>query len=430
MIDRRTFLKSSAAAAIGLPAIVPQTVFGANAPSNRIQLAGIGLGGQGCNNIRNFLPHTDCRVVALCDVDAGHLEQARVMVRDHYHSEDLKTCRDFREIIARSDIDAVCICPPDHWHGLISIAAAKAGKDIYCEKPLTNTIAEAIAVRDTVQRYGRVFQTGSHERSRAMARYACELVRNGRIGRLRKMIVNLPTTEPHHLAILNDLGEYVSTEPPGELDWNFWQGPTPYKPYHPKRCHFYWRFIMDYGGGEMTDRGAHVIDLGQLGNNTDDTVPVEYEAYGELPDSNMYNTYFNFRFECTYANGVKMIGTHDEPRGIKFVGDDGWVFIHIHGGNLEASDPRLLNETIMPGEIHLGRTPSHHRNFLDCVKSRAQTMAPVHVGCHTAIICHLLNISMRFGGARFHWDPKTETITDHPMAAKYLTTPMRAPWHL
>jgi predicted dehydrogenase len=431
-ISRRTFLKSTAvaSAAFGLPMFVPSTVFGADAPSNRIVIASIGMGGQGCGNTNNLMAQPDCQVVALCDVDSGHLEQARNMVNTYYQNKDCAVYRDFRDILARKDIDAVCISTPDHWHGLVAMAAAAAGKDIYCEKPLTNSIAEAKALKSAVQRYQCVFQTGSHERSQPKARYACELVRNQKIGKLHTMIVNLPTVEEHHQAILHDSGSHPIQESPQELDWNFWLGPTPYAAYTPKRCHFFWRFIMDYGGGEMTDRGAHVIDLGQLGNDTDNTTPIEFWAKGQKCDSTLYNAYFNFNFECTYANGVKMIGTHDTPRGIKFIGDQGWIFIHIHGGHLEASDPKLLSATILPDQIHLGRCQSHHRNFLDCVKTRQKTMAPIEAGYHTAVICHLLNASMRLNGARFKWDPQREIVLDNQQAQKFLTTPMRTPWHL
>jgi len=431
-LNRRAFLKTSAACAgsFVLPTIVPGTVFGANAPSNRIVMASIGTSGQGQGNMKNLLQQPDCHIVAVCDVDAKHRQKGANIINTHYDNSDCVQTNDFKDVMARDDIDAVCISTPDHWHGLITLAAARAGKDIYCEKPLVNTIAEGKAVYETVKRFGRVLQTGSHERSRAKARYACELVQNGRIGKLHTMVVNLPCTQGHHLAVLNDKDTHPVIPVPAQLDWDRWLGPAPKVPYTVKGSHFSWRFIMDYGGGEMTDRGAHVIDIGQLGNNTDHTTPIEYWAKGELPNSTLFNTYFNFKFECVYANGVKMIGTSDEPRGIKFVGDEGWIFVHIHGGHLEASRPSLLKETFRPNEIHLGRTLNHHRNFLDCVKTREDTMAPVHVGHHSAVICHLLNISMQLDGARLKWDPKTETVLNHAMAQRMLTRTMRSPWHI
>jgi predicted dehydrogenase len=389
----------------------------------------IGVGGQGTFNMKAFLSEPDTQVVATCDVDKDHLEKSRQTVNERYANEGCKTYADFRELLARDDIDAVTVCTPDHWHGLIAIAAAKAGKDIYCEKPLTNTIAEGRALCDTVQRYGRVLQTGSHERSRPNARYACELVRNGRIGKLHTIWINLPCNDPHHIEIQKDVGPHLPEPVPDVFDYNFWLGHTPWYPYTPKRCHFRWRFILDYGGGEMTDRGAHVIDLAQLGNGTDDTVPIELDARGEAPPGDLYNAFFNYKFECKYANGVRMIGTTATPRGLKFEGTDGWIFIHIHGGNLEAEPNSLLREQVGPDEIQLGRSPGHHRDFLNSVITRRKPMAPVEVGYHTAVICHLLNISMQLGH-KIKWDPEKDEVIDDLTAQAKLYRAMRGPWHL
>jgi len=431
---RRDFIKtvSSVAAVAGFPTIVSGSALGLNgsvAPSNRIVMGCIGVGGQGTFNMKAFLSETDAQVVAVCDVDKDHLEKARLAVNERYANQDCKAYTDFGEVLARSNIDAVTVCTPDHWHGLISIAAAKAGKDIYCEKPLTNTIAEGRALYDTVQRYGRVLQTGSHERSRPNARYACELVRNGRIGKLHTIWVNLPCTDPHHIEIVKDVGPHPPEPVPDVFDYNFWLGHTPWYPYTPKRCHFRWRFILEYGGGEMTDRGAHVIDLAQLGNGTDDTVPIELDARGEAPPGDLYNAFFNYKFECKYANGVRMIGTTNTPRGVKFEGTDGWIFIHVHGGNLEAEPKSLLREQVGPDEIQLGRSPGHHRDFLNSVITRRKPMAPVEVGYHSAVICHLLNISMQLG-RKVKWDPEKDEIVGDQTAQAKLYRAMRGPWHL
>ena len=432
-IGRRQFLKRTAgiiAAATGFPYIVKSSVFGANGtilPSERIVMGCIGVGGQGTYNMKAFLENREVRVVAVCDVDANNRNSARNVVDKKYSNKDCAVYNDFRELLARGDIDAVTVCTPDHWHGLIAIAAAKAGKDIYCEKPLTNTIEEGRMLCDAVQRYSRVLQTGSHERSNNSARYACELVRNGRIGKLHTIRINLPCTDEHHLKILNDKEEHSVMPVPAAFDYDRWLGPAPFESYTVKRCHFFWRFIMDYGGGEMTDRGAHIIDLAQLGNGTDDTGPVELQAKGIVPKSTLFNTYFNFDFECKYANGVRMVGSSVEPRGLKFEGSDGWVFIHIHGGRLEAEPKSLLKEVIHPNEIHLGRSPEHHRNFLNAVKARCKPIAPVEVGYHTAVICHLLNISMQTG-RKLKWDPGAEQIIDDAAANNLLSRPMRGNW--
>ena len=433
-INRRSFMKRATAVAagvVGSPYIVPSSVFGAAAPSNRIAMGFIGVGGQGTGNMKNLIRYDDCQGVAVCDVVDSHKERARNEVNKKYGNKDCKVFGDFRKLLAMKDIDAVTVCTPDHWHGLISIAAAKAGKDIYCEKPLVNNIAEGKALVKTVKRYGRVLQTGSHERSREGARFACELVRNGRIGKLQSMVVNLPCTQSHHLTIINDRAEHQPMPVPAGLDWDMWMGPTPNVPFTEGRyTPLGWRFILDYGGGEMSDRGAHVIDLAQLGNNSDKTTPVEYIARGTRPKSKLYNAFFDYDFECKYADGMTIKGTHDEPRGIKYIGDEGWVFVHIHGGHLEASKPSLLKEKIGHDEILLGRSPGHHRNFLNCVKTREEPMAPYYVGHNTATICHLLTISMQLGGARLKWDPKREVITNNDQANNMISRPMRSPWRL
>ena len=449
-INRREFLKNSAAlttAALGFPYIVKSSVFGADgstAPSNRIVMGCIGMGGQGTYNMKAFLNNPDVQVVAVCDVNRGNAsydmlyqapgttagrEPARAIVNNKYGNRDCAAYNDFRELLCRDDIDAVSVCTPDHWHGLISIAAAKANKDIYCEKPLVNTIAEGRALREAVKRHGRVLQTGSHERSNDSVRFACELVRNGRIGKLHTIRVNMPNSDSHHLEILKSNYPQPTMPVPDGFDYDMWLGHTPWIEYTQRRCHFWWRFILDDGGGEMTDRGAHIIDIGQLGNNTDDTGPIEISGSGKAPDKGIYDTFMEYDFECRYANGVRLLGGSSGNRGLKFEGTDGWIFIHIHGGRLEAEPESLLKEFIGPEEIHLGRSPEHHRNFLDCVKTRRQPVAPVEVGHRTATICHLVNIAM-LTGSKLKWNPDTEQIVNNVDANRMLARPMRSPWHL
>ena len=442
-ISRRQFLKGTALASAGgitgFPTIIPGRALGldgAVAPSNRVVMGCIGVGGQGTGNMQAFLNQPEVQVVAVCDVDANHKARAKKIVQDFYAQQGKSAggdgCaeyRDFREVTARQDIDAVSIGTPDHWHGLITIAAAESGKDIYCEKPLVNTIAEGIAVRKAVQRYGRILQNGTHERSRHSVRFACELVRNGRIGKLHTIQINMPNSDPHHLEIINNENIFPNMPVPENLDYDMWLGPTPWVPYTERRCHFWWRFIFNYGGGEMTDRGAHIIDIGQLGNGTDHTGPVELRANGEAPKSGLYDAYMKYDFECTYANGVKMIGASVDPRGLKFIGDEGWIFIHIHGGMLEAEPASLLQETLRPEEVHLGRSPGHHRNFLDAVKTRNQPMASVEIGHRTATICHLLNIAM-LTKSPIRWDPEKEEILNNPEAQRLLARSMRSPWYM
>lgn len=451
-MTRSQFLKGAAgslAGALALPTIIPAAALGRGgwvAPSDRIVMGCIGVGGQGIFNLKAFLNDPTVQVVAVCDVNqtssdyyggaTGGWKPARRIVESHYAEQGsdgrFKGCgayRDFRELLERDDIDAVTVCTPDHWHGLISVAAARAGKDIYCEKPLANSVAEGRAVCDAVARYGRVLQTGSHERSNDNVRFACELIRNGRIGRLHTIRVNMPNSDPHHLKILANTAPQPSMPVPEGFDYDMWLGHTPWAYYTRMRCHFWWRFILSYGGGEMTDRGAHIIDLAQLGNDTDHTGPIEISGRGGNANNGLFNTFMSYQFECTYANGVRLMGASEEPRGLKFEGTDGWVFIHIHGGRLEAEPRAVLREFTGPDETHLGRSPGHHQDFLNAVRTRRQPMAPAEAGHRTATICHLVNIAM-LTGRKLTWDPGKEQIIDDAEANRMLTPPMRSPWHL
>ncbi len=424
-INRRSFIQK--ASSLAIPVFIPASVFGAN---DRINLASIGTGRRGKRNIKMFAKLKECKVTAVCDVHKKEMIKAKKLVNRLYRSKDCETYEDFRELLEKKSIDAVCISTPDHWHGITAIEASKTGKGIYCEKPLVNNIREGRALVEACKNNNTILQTGTNERSTSSIRYACELVRNARIGKLNKIIINLPTVEKHHLSVWNDSGENITLPPPEQLDWDFWLGPTPAVPYN-KKIYKLWRFILTYGGGEMTDRGAHVIDLAQLGADKDLTMPAEYRAKGKTPpNSKLFNTYFNFNFEAVYKDGLKMIGTSDKPRGLKFIGDKGWIFIHIHGGKLEASDPKLLKEKIGPDEIHLGRSPGHYKNFLDSFRQKNEPVAPVYAGYHTAIICHLLNISMRLNGANLKWDQTKEQITNNKTANKMIDSSMRPPWKI
>ncbi|MCX8065789.1 MAG: Gfo/Idh/MocA family oxidoreductase [Candidatus Hydrogenedentes bacterium] len=434
--SRRDFLYTGVRTLAGFtlaPTLIPNYVFGAEgsvSPNERITLACIGVGGQGKANMRAFLSLPEVQVVAVCDVDAHHAEEAKNIVNEFYAQKksipNYKGCgvyRDFREVLSRGDIDAVMIATPDHWHAIISIESAKAGKDIYCEKPLANSIPEGKAVVETVRKYKRVFQTGSHERSRDNARFACELVRNGRIGKLHTIRVFMPID--NH----GPIPPQPEMPVPPWFDYDFWLGPAPKEPYTEKRCHFWFRYILDYSGGEMTDRGAHIIDLGQLGNGTDHTTPISVEGTGFFPKEGLFNTAMSYEFRFEYANGVELIGKSVGPRGIKFEGDKGWIFIHIHGGDLRANPLSLLKETIGPNEIHLGRSKGHHKNFIECVKTRQDPMAPVEVGYHTATMCHMANIAMRLG-RKLNWDPEKEMFVNDDEANRMMQPSMRSPWRL
>ena len=430
---RRKFLQQAAAggaAALVVPYFVPSTVLGQGVtpPSDRIVMGVIGTGGMGRGNCGAFMGEPDVQMIAVCDVDAGHRLEAAKMVNEKYGNGDCQKFGDFRELLTVPGIDAVVVATPDHWHALASIAALNAGKDVYCEKPLANSVGEGRAICDAVAKNRRILQCGSHERSNPKVREAAEFVRNGRLGTLKAVHVMLPCDEAHHNRVRAVKGVPPAEPVPEGLDYEFWLGHAPKAPYTPMRCHFHWRFILSYGGGEMTDRGAHIIDIGQLALDADDTGPVSYAAKGASTPGSLFNAYFDFEFENTYAGGVKMLGTSKPgPRGIKFEGDQGTLMVNVHGGDYQA-EPATLLEPIEDGEVHLGRTPSHRRNFLDCVKSREQPFATAEIGHRTATICHLNNIAMRLGKS-FTWDPVKEQ-TDDDEANALLTPTMRRPWTL
>lgn len=439
--SRRQFLKGAAAAGVGaisFPYIIPSSALGkdgAVAPSERIVMGGIGTGGRGRGHLDAFTSMAEVQMVACADTDANHLAAGVAQVNEKYGNEDCQGYRDLAELLAHKDIDAVFVATPDHWHALSSVMAFNAGKDVYCEKPLSNTIYEGRQIIEAMKKNDRILQTGSQERSGGSARYACELVRSGGIGKLQQMTVTLPDEDGHHQQVKAYKGIPEGQPVPENLDWDRWLGHTPLVPYHPDRCHFFWRFILAYGGGEMTDRGAHVIDIGQLGNGTDDTGPVEIEAKGKQIEGSLYDTFWDYEFVNTYANGVKLVGTSEGTRGIKFEGTDGWIFVEIHGGRLEASSPELLDEATQRQKfgdkwVDLGRSPGHHQDFIQSCYSRKQPIAAGgEIGHRTATICHLNNIAMKLG-RKLKWDPEKEVFIDDDEANKLVKPEMRPPYVL
>lgn len=430
---RRGFLQAGAAA-IAIPYFVSPSALGLAghvAPSNRITIGGIGTGGKGRHNLEQFLGFADCQVVAVSDVDRNHANATKAMVDQHYGNADCLTMSDFREMCQRADIDAICVSTPDHWHALNTIAALRGGKDVYCEKPLANSVGESKAMRDVSVATGRIVQCGSHERSNNRARYGCELVAGGRLGKIHTVEINLPCDDPHHLEAkkLTDIPPVEDV--PEHLDFDAWLGHTATVPYIPRRVHFWWRFNLAYGGGEMTDRGAHIIDLAQLALGMDASGPTHYVAQGDRAAGSLYDAYWEYNFVNTYANGVKMVGKSEGPRGLKFIGEDGWLMMHIHGAQLECSDPALLDEAANERHngVKLGRSPGHHRDFIDCVKTRKDPFATAEIGHRTATICHLNNLAIQLGRP-LKWDPVKEQVEGDDEANALLTPKMRAPWSL
>ncbi len=417
---------------MGVPYYVPATALGLGrtAPSDRIVMGAIGTGGQGRGIMNAFMGFDDVQMVAVCDVEKRRLNAVKESVDKKYGNQDCQQYGDFRELVARDDIDAVTVTTPDHWHALCSVAAANSGKHVYCEKPLSNSIGEGRAIADAVKKNNVKLQTGSHERSGENARFAAELVRNGRIGKLHTIRINLPDDDPHH-----QKAKALKTIPPPQaipdgFDYDFWLGHTPQVPYTEGRCHFMWRFILAYGGGEMTDRGAHVIDLAQLAAGFDDTGPIEIDATGVQTPGSLYDTFWEYRFTNRFANGVMMIGEAKGPRGLKLEGDDGWIFIHVHGQKLEASDPKLLeNRDPKDFKIQLGRSPGHQRDLIEAIKTGRDPVATAEIGHRTASVCHLNNIAMRLG-RKLKWDPEKEQFQDDSEANSLITPVMRAPWKL
>lgn len=418
-VSRREFLKGSSVAATAVafaPIIVPSSVFGASAPSNRITIGSIGVGGMGTSDMKGFKGNPNAEVVAVCDVDASHRKEACKIA-----GLDLKSSyNDFRELLARDDIDAVVVAAPDHWHVPISIAAVRAGKDVYCEKPLTLTIAEGRALADEVRRYGRILQTGSQQRSSDNFRFACELVRNGRIGKVHTVRVGVPgnnrTCEP----------TWTPEPVPEGFDYDLWLGPALWAPYHRQRCHYEFRFILDYSGGQPTNWGAHHLDIAHWGLGMDNSGPVEIVGNGEFPTTGLFTTATKVYFEATYANGVKLI-CQTGGSNTRFEGADGWV--DVSRGDLKTLPESLKKEIIGPDEIHLYQSRDHKQNFLDCIKSRKDPIAGAETGHRSATLCHLGNIAMLLG-RKLKWDPVKERFIGDSAANSMLARGMRAPWRL
>ena len=428
-LSRRAFLKGVAAAgaAMTFPAIVPSSVFGADgkvAPSNRITMGCIGVGGQGSGNQGAFLGESDCQVLAVADVDKNNAANGKKRTDERYRNQDCVAYRDFRELLARDDIDTISLGTPDHWHAIPVIMAARAGKDVYGEKPFSHDLKEGRQMVNTLAQYGRVWQTGSWQRSGGNFRFACELVRNGRIGKVHTVEVGLPTGGAG--------GSEQFTDPPPEMDYEFWVGPSPWGPYSKDRTHWNWRWQLDYGGGQMMDWIGHHGDIAQWGLGTEYTGPVEVEpANSEWPKEGLWNAPTSYKFICTFANGVKMIVANDRQvtkgMGARWVGDKGWVW--VDRGGFDADPKSLLKDTIRPDEINLYRSPGHHRNFLDCVKSRRLTITPAEVAHRSASIGHLGLVAMQ-AGRKFRWNPDTEEILGDPTAAAMLGRAKREPWNI
>jgi predicted dehydrogenase len=432
-MNRREFLKKAPLAVAGaaaFPSIIRASALGLNGAvpaSDRIVMAGIGFGMQGPSNMQAFLEKDEVQWVAVCDLDDKHLAEAQGIVNRKYGNTSCATYKDFRKLFARRDLDAVSIAVPDHWHTILAISAAQAGLDIYGEKPLTHSLREGRALCDAVKRYGRVWQTGSWQRSVDNFYRACELVRNGRIGKVRRVEVGLPSG---HYDFARTFGQEKITPPPTGFDYETWLGPAPYSPYCTARVHMNWRWNMDYGGGQLMDWIGHHLDIAHWGMGYDYTGPVEVWGKGEWPTTGIYNSATRYWVETRYADGTPIILAGGYPEiqgGTKWIGEYGWIW--VDRGAFETQPGNLVNEVIGPNEIKLYHSKDHYQNFLDCVKSRALTITPCEVAHRSASVGHLGVIAIETGH-KIKWDPATETIIGDPDAERLLSRSYRKPWVL
>ncbi|MBN1817209.1 MAG: Gfo/Idh/MocA family oxidoreductase [Sedimentisphaerales bacterium] len=430
-VNRRTFLKYAgmAAGALALPVAVPKSVFGAQAPSERIVMGFIGTGKQSQHLLRSFLNASGVQVAANCDVDKLKLERNMRMATDFYAKKTgnasyngVKAYGDFRELLARPDIDAVVISTPDHWHGLHTVYAAKAGKDIYCEKPLGHNIVECQAMVKAVRRYDRVFQTGSMQRSDDKFRRACELVINGYIGDTKKVVVNVGG--PPKACDLEAM------ETPDYLDWEMWNGPAPARPYHSELSpHIsqdifpHWRSYKEYGGGGMTDWGAHHFDITQWGLGMDRNGPVEVIP----PDGKEVKV-----LTYTYANGITMVRAgseegHGNVNGVLFLGDKGKV--EVNRGYLKTWPENLAGQKIGPNETRLYDSSNHYTDWLHAIRTRTKPICDVEIGYSSVVVCLMGNIAYELKRP-LRYDQRQQRFLADNEANLLMGRVMRSPWRI
>ena len=445
-ISRRRFLKRAGAASAALaaaPVIIPASALGnaqRPAPSERVTVASIGVGGQGSGLLSNFLNISEAQCVAVCDPFQSRREERAAQVDAHTISlgrwdkdPSCAAVRDFRELLDRPDIDAVVIATPDHWHVPIAMAAARAGKDMYVEKPLGLSLAQNSALRDEIRRCGVVFQYGTQQRSSRNFRFACELVINQRIGQVK---------EVHAWCEGSEAGGSTRVEdPPEGFDYDLWLGPAPVRPYTHDRCVGLGRwFISDYAIGFIAGWGAHPLDIAQWGLGRDRTSPVEYTGQGTYPTEGLYDTATSWDVTCRYADGLPMrFMSADVARpvveayrpfmdhGTTFIGSEGWVSVDRAG--IHAEPASLLTSVIRPNEVRLPESVNHQQNFIESVRQRTQPISPIEAALHSDAISHLSDIAISLKRT-IRWDPERETIVDDPQAIRRMTCAIRPPWRI
>jgi len=445
-INRRRLLRGAAVGAVGaagFPYVVSSSALGGAGrvgPGARIAVGCIGMGNRGRDVMKDFLFQGDARVVAVCDVKSRELAFARDLVNRHYGDRGCATFADFRDLLAREDVDAVLVATPDHWHVLVALAAARAGKDVYLEKPLGLSLGEDHALRAAVRRYGTVFQFGTQQRSDAKFRRACELVRNGRIGRLHTVNVWSPTSRAG--------GSLKPAPVPDGLDYDMWLGPAPFVPHTEHRCSNgfagepfkIWPFISDYCLGWIAGWGAHPLDIALWGGGSDLAGPLEIRGSGTFPAEGACDTATDWDVTIRCATGVTVnfTGQPAPPawrkrygrtgaHGTVFEGSAGWV--HVDRGHMSTHPKSLSGSTTGPQETRLYRSASHVRNFLDCARSRARTICDIDDAVAVDTLCQLSAIAIRLE-RRLRWDGAAERFIDDETADRMLTRAMRSPWHL
>jgi predicted dehydrogenase len=443
-ITRRQFLKTAAVAGVvGLPQFVPTRTLGRAglvAPSKRLTLGVIGLGTQGFSDMRAFLGNAEVQVIAVCDVHEEQRAKGKQAVDTWYSNSDCAAYKDFRELLARADIDAVQVSTPDHWHALIAIEAARHGKHLYQEKPMGWSVRAAHAVQNAVKENGVVFQFGTQQRSERKFRLACELVRNGKIGQLKTILVGVPGK-------VSSCAIQPAEPVPKELDYDLWLGPAPMAPYCYQRCRPYtqkdgwsvWYAISDYCMGMIGNWGVHHLDIAQWGNGTELGGPTEIEGRAEFPEGMLTDCCVAWQVENRYANGVSLVHMDDATskkhplqkgghgHGVMFLGTEGWV--HVDRQAMDANPVSLLQTQIGPNELHLFKSDNHGVNFIDAVKGRNTPAAPIDIAVRTDTLCNLQLIAARLR-RKLSWDPQKEHFLKDDEANAMLDRPMRAPWKL
>jgi len=421
VISRRRFL-GGAAAAVALPSIIPAAALGkdgATAASDRIGMGFIGVGGRGSGHVGGFLSMKETQVLAVCDPFKSKCNKAKARVEQRY--KGCGTYQDFRELLARPDIDAVVVASPENWHALHSIHSVRAGKDVYCEKAISLTVAEGRAMCDAVRRYGRILQVGTQQRSDARFRLACELARNGYLGKVHTIKVGVPGGR--------SLKTVPAKEAPPDIDYNMWVGPAQWTPYTDIKCSFNWYFMFDYCAGWIQSWGVHHVDIAMWGMPKLGKGRVTAEGTAVFPEDGPADTSITWKTKIIAADGTVLSfcnNTQPEHRqGVRFIGDKGWV--HVRRGGIQAEPASLLKTPMKAGDERLYVSRHHQVNFLDCIRSRRDPAAPIEAGHRATTATLVADIATRLRRkVTFDWD--AEKFVGDDAANRMLTRSMRSPW--